>query len=144
MIKQKYPEKITVGFQQKCSAGFTFFEVMVTVVILSVGILIIYRGFLTGIYYQRQMTYRTYAMNLIEHKIASVQYALQSGKKMPVYEEDEIENIVLNNQNIVFHFTMNYQPLAALSGVYEVHVGLSWQELGRTFGLKRMALISKL
>jgi len=143
MLSLRQDKKISVRFWPGPLGGFTFFEVMVTVVILSIGILIIYQGFLSGIFYQRQMTYRTYAMNLLEHKLAFVQHALQANKKMPVYEEDEIENIVLNNQNIVFRFKMDYQPLVALPGVYVVHIGLSWQELGRNFGIKRTAVISK-
>jgi prepilin-type N-terminal cleavage/methylation domain-containing protein len=123
--------------------GFTFFELMVTIVILSVGIVIIYQGFLTGLFYQKHLICRAYAMNLLEHKMETVQYLLQHGEEIPGYKDGESENLVLNNQNVAFHCSMDYQPLRDLSNIYKVDMKLTWKERDREFKLSRVAYVSK-
>jgi len=123
--------------------GLTFFELMVTAVILGFGMVMIYRGLLTALSMQRHMVYRAYAHNLINHKLAALQFAFQHDQKVPVDEEDEIENIVLNNNQVVFRFQSEFIPLAEFSSIQRVDMRLSWQEHQRNFSLSRTAYISK-
>lgn len=123
--------------------GFTFFELMVTVVILALGITMIYRGLLSALTIQRHMVYRSYAHNLMNHKIASLQFAFQQNDNVPVYEEDEIENIVLNNNRVVFRYQCRFSPVMSLPNIQRVDMALSWQEHHRRFRLRRSAYISK-
>ncbi len=123
--------------------GFTFFELMVTVVILALGISMIYRGLLSALSIQRHMIYRSYAHNLLDHKIASLQFAFQQDAEVPVYEENEIENIVLNNHQVVFRFQSRFSPVLSLPNIQRVDMILSWQERNRGFQLTRSAYLSK-
>jgi len=123
--------------------GFTFFELMVTVVILGFGIVMIYRGLFSALAIQRHMTYRSYAHNLLNHKFAALQFAFQHGQEVPVYEKDEIENIVLDNQQVVFRFQAGFLPVLSLPNIQRVDMCLSWEEFNRHFSLRRSAYISR-
>lgn len=131
------------GSMNKNKKGLTFLELMVTVVILGTGIVLIYQGLLKALDYQKHMLYRAYALNLLEHKTASLQYAFQNDVKVPVFADEPAGNIVLNNNQVSFSFSADYEPLASLANIYAVDMMLSWTERGRDFSIKRSVYVSK-
>jgi len=127
----------------KSSDGLTFVELMVTVVVMAIGIVMVYRGLLTALDFQKNTMIRAYAMNLLEDKLHAAQFAYQQEEKIPVYEGGEIDNIVLNNQPMRFHFTMEHRPLPALADIQEVTLTLSWQGIKRRQQIQKHAYISR-
>jgi len=56
--------------------GFTFFEMMVTMVVLAVGLVGIYRVFGNAIHYQQVLQRRLYILNLLSDSVASAESEL--------------------------------------------------------------------
>src|SRR5262245_8551690 len=84
--------------------GFTFLEIMITIVVLSTGIVAIYKTFLLCLDHQRYLTHRLYASNLIDRRTAQLQAlfrekgdAFQNQSKVPLDE-----NGFLFNQEVPF------------------------------------------
>ena len=122
----------------KFQRGYTFLELMVTVSILSVGIVGIYKVLLTSMDYQTQLSCRLYASNLIEHEIALLQNQFQSSGEFSSKENGKIVEVLLDRRNIPFQFSI--VPAAVennLAGLLPVTVFLSWPDQGRNFHLKR-------
>jgi len=123
--------------------GFTFFELMIAAVILGAGIVMIYRSFWTCLDFQKHMVYYAYATNLLEHKIAALQFAFQQDKEPSVTAEGEIENIVLNDEKTPFHFRMAFRPVLSLPNIQQVDMSLAWRERQRKYRVKRSVYISR-
>lgn len=60
--------------------GFTFFEMMVTMVILAVGLIGIYRAFGVSIQYQKVLQRRLYILNYLSDAVASAESELLAAR----------------------------------------------------------------
>jgi len=117
--------------------ALTFFEVMVSVVILSMGLVMIYKSFLASLDYQRYLSHRLYAMNFLDSRIE----AIRSDYRILQYEfpQQDSENfaVIINNKRIPFRLDMMSSGIANLEKILKVDLLLSWEERGRTFRLSR-------
>ena len=57
--------------------GLTFIEVMVTAVILSAGLVAVYRSFFTGVDYLNHLACRLHALNMIEGRVSTSERGFQ-------------------------------------------------------------------
>jgi len=58
--------------------GFTFIEVMVALVVLSAGIVTVYRSFFLCVDYLNNITTRIYASHLLDQRMADISLSLHS------------------------------------------------------------------
>ncbi len=122
----------------KVQRGYTFLELMVTVSILSVGIVGIYKVLLAAMDYQTQLSCRLYASNLMEHEISTLENQFRASGELPPKENGKILEVLLDRRNILFQFSI--APAAVennLAGLLPVTVLLSWPDQGREFHLKK-------
>jgi hypothetical protein len=120
--------------------GITFIEVMLTVVILSVGLVALYRSFFSAVNYLDHLSTRLYALNLMESRIATIEKDFRSLKDFdigPLQEE-----AVINNHPVVFQYAVDFKPVGTLLSVFELDIVLSWQERGRAVSVSRTAYFS--
>ena len=122
-------------------SGLTFIEVMVTIVILSTGIVIIYKALLMSLDYQSHLTRRLYALNLLEGALIDVQLRYDGGQISPGGPEQDIYEVVLNNRTVSFQFTIDFFQDYELLNIWRGDAVLSWPERGRTFSLIRSIYI---
>ena len=122
--------------------GLTFIEVMVTVVVLTVGLLAIYRSFFLGLDYLNHLSYRLSALNLLEGSISSVEHSFRSLKDFDVGPLKE--TLVINNRPVDFQYTIALEPIGNLLTVFKLDITLSWEERGRVITLSRSAYFSGL
>ncbi len=124
----------------KVARGITFIEVMLTVVVLSVGLVAMYRSFFSAINYLDHLSSRLYAHNLLESRIATVERDFRSLKDVDIGALSE--EALINNRTVTFHYAVNLKPVGTLLSVFELEITLSWQEHGRTVSLSRTAYFS--
>lgn len=118
-------------------SGLTFFEVMVTVAILSTGIVMIYKSLLMSLDYQDHLTRRLYASNLLEGALIDIQLNYEGSQIPPPAQERNTYNVVLNNRLVSFQFTIDFFEDYELRNIWRADAVLSWPERGRTFSLVR-------
>ena len=120
--------------------GITFIEVMVTVVILSAGLVAIYRSFFIGLDYLQHLSCRLYALNLMESKIASAEQNFRSLKDFDI--GPLTDTAVINNHPVEFRFTVNLVPVGNLLSVFKLDIAISWEERQRVVTVSRSAYFS--
>ncbi|MFH0753702.1 MAG: prepilin-type N-terminal cleavage/methylation domain-containing protein [Candidatus Omnitrophota bacterium] len=121
-------------------AGITFVEVMLTVVILSVGLVGLYRSFFAALNYQDHLAVRLYATNLIDGRIATIERDFRSLKDFDIGILSE--EVVINNRVITFQYGVNFKSVGTLLSVFELDVVLSWEDRGKIFSISRTAYFS--
>lgn len=130
--------------RQRRWAGFTFFEVMVTMAILAGGLVLVYRAMLTTLDHQDYLIARLYAGQLLDDRIAVIEREYDDTAERPVLIGPEVYRAVLNNQPFTFIMTAEYATVADLEDVSELRVVLSWNERGRPFQMTRAVYVSAL
>lgn len=120
--------------------GLTFIEVMVTAVILSVGLVAIYRSFFIGADVIQHLSNRLYALNLLEAKIATIERDFRTLKDFDI--GPLTEEAVINNYPVRFQYQVDLKPVGQLLTVFQLDITLSWEERGRTMSLFRSAYFS--
>lgn len=121
-------------------AGITFIEVMLTVVILSTGLVAIYRSFFSAIDYLDHLCTRLYAINLIESRIAVIERDFRSLQDFDIGALSE--EALINNRQVAFQYAVDMKPVGTLLSVFELNIVLSWQERGREVRTGRTAYFS--
>ncbi|MBF0569153.1 MAG: prepilin-type N-terminal cleavage/methylation domain-containing protein [Candidatus Omnitrophica bacterium] len=134
------PSGCYAGSQRRRRKGLTFIEVMVTVVVLSVGLVAIYRSFFIGIDYLNHLSCRLHALNLIESKIAFAEKDFQSLKDFDIGPMSE--TVVINNRPVEFHYAIDLKPVGKLLSVFSLDITLSWEERGHVVSVSRSAYFS--
>lgn len=124
--------------------GFTFFEVMVTVIILGVGIIFIFKAFMACLNYQGYLTARLYAFQLCDVKSAELQRQYQDTGQRPALLSAEILPVKLNNRLYTFQFDSNYSPVGSLEDVFEMQLIVSWNDYGRNCRMTRSVYLSRI
>ena len=122
--------------------GFSFFEVMVTVSILALGIVVIYQAFFISLNYANRLTIRLYANWLLDHKIANLQYYFKKTGEVPEIKEEK-DTLTVNNKTIDFHYNMHIKGIEQIENIFELATMIYWLEQNRTFKLIRVAYLAK-
>ncbi len=118
--------------------GYTFLELMVTVSVLSIGIVGIYKTLLVSLDYQRQLSCRLYASGLLEHEIAVLQNQFQATGELAAEENGKVVDVVLDRRTVAFQFSIGPGTFENnILGLLPVTVLLSWPDNNRTINLKR-------
>ncbi len=120
--------------------GITFIEVMLTVVILSVGLVALYRSFFSAVNYLDHLSTRLYALNLIESRIATIERDFRSLKDFDIGSLQE--EALINHHPVTFQYTVDFKPVGTLLSIFELDMVLSWQERGRVVTISRTAYFS--
>ena len=121
--------------------GFTFIEVMVTVMILATGIVMIYKVFLSSLDHQRYLIHRLYANNVLDQKIEEMQRLFKEKGEESLQQIETVENVFLRNKEIAFTTIVLFENVPGLKNILQMDVGVSWPERGRPIHLARSVYI---
>ena len=122
--------------------GFSFFEMMMTVMILSVGLVMVYKAFFLSLKYTKYLTHRLHGMILLDTKIAEIERSLLDHGQLPFSQSQQIEEARLDNKQIDYQYSINFHSVENLEGLFELDISLSWMEDGRTLSLSRSVYLS--
>ena len=121
------------------SKGFTFVEVMVSLVVLCCGIVLIYKSFFLCADYLNNLTCRLYASSLIDEKIGDI---TKSFAEWPAKDLDFGNNSVIldiNHKSIRFTYDIKAAPLSDVNSVWQLDVNLAWVDGPRKMHASRSA-----
>ena len=128
----------------KTDAGISFFETMVAVMILSGGLLFIYKAFFISLDYTNHLTCRLYANIFLDEKISSLQRILDDQNQIPFIQGKEIKTVWINGHNVDFQYTVDLRSVEDLKGLFEADISISWQQGTRRINLSREAYLFNL
>jgi prepilin-type N-terminal cleavage/methylation domain-containing protein len=126
------------------SLGFTFVEVMMTLVILSAGIVMIYKSFFMCVDYLSYLTCRLHASQMIETKISDMKRSYRESEDATFDRGATTETVEVNRKWVDFNYDIEMSPIAGLDYVYKIKVVLSWHDGSRRMQLSRESLLSKI
>ena len=115
-----------------------------TISILSVGMLTIYRAFFLSLNYLNHMTYRLYANVLLDNKIAQLERRLRAHKEIPTAMDNEVQSIRVKDKVVDFEYTINFNPQDPLSNLYQLDLSILWKEGSRSVRLFRSVYVADL
>ncbi len=124
--------------------AYTFLELMVTVSILSIGIVGVYRALLTSLDYQSELSQRLYALTVLEHEVALMENQYRSNGQDPSAENGKVLEAVLDYRTVPFTLSVSLGMIEAIEGLIPVEVGLTWPSRGHTITLKRVTYLANL
>ncbi|MCB9772305.1 MAG: prepilin-type N-terminal cleavage/methylation domain-containing protein [Candidatus Omnitrophica bacterium] len=128
----------------KSSRGYTFLELMLTVSILAIGVVGIYRILLASLDYQTQLSCRMYALNLMEHETALLENQYRATGEFPQSENGKVVDVVLDRRNVSFTFTITTGFVGGINGLMPVQIVITWPDRNQIISLKREIYLANL
>ncbi len=126
------------------NSGFTFIEVMVALMVLSAGIVMVYKSFFMCLDYLSYLTCRIYASQMIESKIADISHSYKKNQDNTFDRGAMTESLEVNRKWIDFNYSIDMFPERGLDYVYRLKVVLSWHDGHRLMHLSRESLLTKI
>jgi prepilin-type N-terminal cleavage/methylation domain-containing protein len=123
--------------QRKTSCGFTLIELIVTIGILSFGIVTIYEALFISMDTFGFYTNYLETQDWIDEKIAEKNDELTQAQRL---EAEEASGQIVRDQR-TFYWTMMVSPIDEYHGLYRVDVVLSWNQGSKKAQISRVAYL---
>ena len=123
--------------------GISFFEVMVTIAILSLGLVMIFRAFFISLDAINHLTYRWHAMVLLENKLVEIQQRFQTKGEILMELTSSPERAVINRHPVNFGYKTEVRHFADLDDFFQVNLTIFWRERSRDINLSQTAYITR-
>jgi len=123
--------------------GFSLFEVMVTVIILSVGITGVYQAFFMSLNHLNYLTARCYAQILLDNKVTELQAKFKSDGVIDLEKGMDGDEIPFDQGALRYGYTANFRNVGNLDDLLELNVNCLWNDGRRDFKLSKAAYILK-
>lgn len=120
--------------------GLSFVEIMVTISILSLGLVGVIRTLILSLERVEHFRARLYAYNIIENKISYIERILRAYKTLP-FDADDQEKHRVGGKEITFNHTLKISAVNDLTNLFKLDVTLDWMERGDKKTLKRSAYL---
>ena len=121
--------------------GFSFIEVMVTVVILSVGLVSIFQTFIISMDRMSHLTQRIYATHLLDNQIITIERRLRAYQVLP-FDFNQVEHVDIGALTVDFVPKINVSAINDFVDVFQLDLTLEWKEGNKQLSLSRSAYIS--
>ena len=115
---------------------------MVTVVVLTVGLLGVYKAFFLALDYTNHLTYRLHAMMLLDEKISTIERFFLDKTEIAFDRSEKIKTVQFDNKQVDFHYTTSFESVENVEGLFLLDVALSWLEGSHQIHLSRSVYIS--
>ena len=135
---------LSIGNRMRSQKAYTFLELMVTVSILSVGIVGIYRALLTSLDYQSELSQRLYAINILEDEISLLENQYRATAEDPSAENGKVIEAVLDHRPVPFTLSVSPGLSENIEGLLPVELALTWPSRGHNVTLKRYTYLANL
>ncbi len=116
---------------------------MVAIVILSAGIVAVYRSFFLCIDYLNNIATRWWANELIEEKMFDVTRRLQESQGRVLDSGIPSQTVTINRRPITFQYDVAVDPVASLEGLFRLNVTLSWNDGHKPMTINRSVYVLK-
>lgn len=122
----------------QAESGIALFEVLVCVVLLSAGLLLVYRPLLNSAGYLLDAQRRLVANRLVENQLWTFE---EKAGRMNVIPED-IRDKKITSDGIVFLLGVHAFPISAEDKLYRVRATASWQTGAKYRSLQRVIYVN--
>jgi len=122
--------------------GFSFLEVMVAVMVLSGGLVLIYKSFFIALDYTNHLTTRLQANILLDEKISTLNRLLQDQNQLTLDQPLAIDRVIIANKPVNFQYTLDFRSVENLKGLFLLDISISWMEGNRQIQLSREVYLS--
>ena len=117
---------------------------MTTLVILSMGIVLIYKSFFLCVDYQSHIAIRLHANILLDNKLVELEQSLRDLNDLSAAVGAYVIPLEVQNKKIDFECVVNVVPVEEYQFLYQVQVSLSWKERSRPVSLTRSCYLSSI
>jgi prepilin-type N-terminal cleavage/methylation domain-containing protein len=131
---------LPIGIKRALSPGFTFIEVMVTLIILTSGIAIIFKTFISSLDHMTHLRNRLYATTILDNRIQKLERVLRVYKTIP-FDFENMDKVNVGEMNINFNPKMNIAQVEDYKDIFQLDLSLSWKEGQRPIRLTRSSYI---
>lgn len=131
---------LSLARKLKANNGFTFIEIMVTLVILSVGIVGVYQALFASLDHMSRLKGRLYADILLEEQIAVIERQLRAYKTLPM--ENPVQEIDVGVAKISFEPQLVIGEVDQFTDVFKIDLEYVWIDRNRQNRLGRSAYLS--
>ncbi len=115
---------------------------MVTLVVLSAGIVAVYKTFFLCTDYLTRLSMRLQAHELLDEKIADLSRQLRRNGNASFSYGPMTVNKEVNRKIVDFTYQIQMAPVPGFDGLFRLQGGISWPDAGRTDRFERAALLS--
>lgn len=122
--------------------GLSFIELLVTLSILSIGIVGIYKAYFLTLNTLTHITCRLQAVSLLHNRIASIEESYKLDRKIPLSAIKEKSQAVIHNKTIEFNYQVDFSNLKDLDNILQLDLRLSWKEGPKTIQVTRSVYIA--
>jgi len=121
--------------------GFTFVEVMVTMVIFSLGIVTILKTFVVSLDQMSHLTTRLYANTLLDTQFSTIQKMLTQYSVLPM-ELEKSNEIQVGSRIVDFKETMSFTEVDDYLDVFELELKIKWNVGKKKYEISRIGYVS--
>lgn len=111
----------------KNKRGFTFIEIMVTLIILSVGLVAILKSYIISVDQTRYLTNRLYATTIIDNQISLVEKMLRINNALPISLEP-VEKTNIGAKKVTFRPEIKITAIPDYVEIFKLDIDLTWRE----------------
>ena len=122
--------------------ALTFIEVMVALVILTSGLVAIFRILITSLDQLNHLTNRLYASTILDNRIGEIERNLRVYKVLPI-ELQQAEVVDVGGKDVTFEQEMTISALDGFTDIFYLELTLKWKEANREVGMSRSAYLSE-
>jgi prepilin-type N-terminal cleavage/methylation domain-containing protein len=122
--------------------GFTLVEVLVTLVILSLGLVAMIKGFQSSLERSQALTTRLYAGIELDNRVALLQRMLKVYKVLP-FDMNVNRVIKIGRRTVDVDQKLSFSEVDNFIDLFDVEASLSWQEGQRTVTISRQTYLSE-
>jgi len=121
--------------------GFTFVEVMVTLAILSSGIILLSKTFPLCLERMTHLQNRLYAITLLDNRMSTISRMLKSDQVIS-FLSNPIEEVNVGRETINFKRGMKINQVEGYENLFQVNLSVAWREDNRNIKLNRSTYMS--
>ncbi|MCA9409179.1 MAG: prepilin-type N-terminal cleavage/methylation domain-containing protein [Candidatus Omnitrophica bacterium] len=114
--------------------GLTFIEIMVTLAIISTGLVAIFKTYIFSLDQMSHLTTRLYANSLLDNQVIEIERMLKIYKTLPL-ELQQPEPVNVGYKKIEFFQKMKISAVEDYVNVFRLDLTINWSE-----GLKEKSL----
>lgn len=121
-------------------SAFTFIEIMVTITILSLGIILIFKALFFSLDQISYLTTRLYATITLDNRIAETEQTLRIYNSLP-FDLNHTETVTIGQKQVTFKEQMNFGEVEDFADVFNFDLSFMWEEGQRQIHLSRSAYL---
>ncbi|HNV24443.1 MAG TPA: prepilin-type N-terminal cleavage/methylation domain-containing protein [Candidatus Omnitrophota bacterium] len=121
--------------------GFTFLEILVALMIFSLGVIALFRSFVIALDRMEYLTHRIYASILLDNRMEKAIRMLRVYQALPV-DVQRFDRVDVGPKKINFEQVLYVKPVEDFSDIFQVDISMKWNQRRRVMSMSRAAYLA--